>query len=540
MRSNRGTALVTGLIVMMMVSVLGITYLTLTTTNLVRANRDERRTTALFLAEAGIEKAIADLIETASSGSFSSHTYGTEHTTFLASLRSDSTGTLQIDATSSQTATITSYATHRGITEGIRVKLRIKRIGIWDNAIFAGIGANGRGINGNVAIKGSVHILGEGDPFSDLNGNGVWDPSEPFWDKNGNGVFEPNLGETFTDSDGNGVWTPAEPYVDTNLNGMYDPPLTATDLAGDLSGSAQIGNNYSGIPSNLAAKIPALVPQSIGGQTLETLEAEVRVKHGTVNLSGTATIGKNTTDGTRKWTVDGCYVTDGYGGNKGTTNVYSDNGTTQGYDLGDRMSFPSLLDPYTDPDTGVYYTSYENYLDNNSLLVSVTKIDSTVASFSSSGTYGSISWDQSSETLTISGIVRMESDLHLSSKNKTVKYSGSGTVFSKGSVFVHGSVMPLTMFPTTDTMGVIARTDIEFATGSGEAQLSGAGAWYAQRKIKSAKQNKFAGTYVSNYFDMGTNVPSIYQVPALSQNMPPGMPGSDGVVSVQMVSWKHL
>ena len=542
--SNKGAALLTGLIVMIVVSMLGIAYLALTSTNLVRANRDERRAAAFYLAEAGMEYVISQIVDDAETngGTIVSQTYDSEIVTLLDSLRSGATGSVTVTADSGPTATIVSNATYRGITERIQARVKIKNAGIWNNAIFAGIGQSGRGINGNVDIRGSVHILGYGDPFSDSNGNGVWDPAEPFDDANGNGIFEPDLGETFTDTDGNGVWTPAESYEDQNFNGVYDPPLTATDLATDLSGDANIGNNYNGIPSTLQDKIPALVDQQFNGETVQTLNAELRVKHGKVNISGSANVGSPDVVGNAlKETLDGCYVTDGYGGNKGADGVYSDNSTGQRYDLGDRLSFPSLLSEYTDPDTGLTYTTYENYLVANSLLVPVPKIDNTVSSFAYTDGTNSLTWDQDTSTLTIAGIVRINGNLDLSANDSTVNYSGNGTLFAQGSICVHGHVMPATMFPATDSMGCIARQNIEFATGIGESQLFAAGAWYAQGTIRSGKQSNFAGTYVANYFDMGNQVPSIFQVPTLAQNLPPGMPGGNiTIYTAQILSWRHL
>ena len=66
-----------------------------------------------------------------------------------------------------------------------------------------------------------------------------------------------------------------------------------------------------------------------------------------------------------------------------------------------------------------------------------------------------------------------------------------------------------------------------------------AGAFYAQGTIVSAKQNQIAGTFVASYFDMGTNVPNIYQVPALPQNMPPAMPGDKNYYSLKVRSWRQ-
>lgn len=550
--ARRGSALMTGLMVMMMVATFGVAYLTLTTNNLLRASRDERRVTAFYLAEAGLEYVIAQIIDEAeSTNAIATRTYNT--TAQLSDLRSGATGTVQVVASSgsNQYATVTSTATYRGLTETVRVLVRIRNVSVWNNAIFAGVGQSGKGINGNVDIRGSVHILGEGDPFTDLNGNGVRDAAEPFTDLNGNGVFEPSLGETFTDTDGNGVWTGAEPYQDSNLNGIYDDPLTATELATDLSGSANIGNNYAGMPVELSSRIPSLVPKQVFGEWVQTLDAELRVKHGKVNISGSANVGSpNLFGNSVKETMDGCYVNDGWGGNQGASQVYSDNGTAQGYDLGDRVTFPSLFDAYTDASTGMSYSTYEAYL--NTISMNATAVPTNASgnkyitpdtpSFSQSdGAGNSISWNQATSTLTIHGVVKIDGILDLGKKSTTMYFAGNGTIFCTSDIKVHGSILPKTRFPTVDTMGCISKRDIHFATGSGEAQLRAAGAWFAQRNIISAKQNQFAGTYVANYFNMGTNVPSIYQVPELVNYLPPGMPGADGAyIAATILSWKHI
>lgn len=541
LKSNRGSAFFASFVVMTFAFMLGLSFLSFSTGNLIRARRDEDRTTTFYLAEAGLEYIVGQI--TANCETNGPHIAAMDYnaSSLLSAQAAGTTGTVTVtpDVGADNCATVISSATYRGITERLRVRLRVKNVGVWNNAIFAGIGQSGKGIAGNVDIRGSVHILGDGDPFSDLNGNGIRDVGESYTDKNGNGSYDP--GEPFTDADGNGVWTPPEPYIDANMNGAYDAPLTASDLAADLSGNADFGNNYNGMPSNIRNKIPVLPSVSFGGQSVESLAAELRVKHGTVDLSGTATAGQaNNTGNLLKETLDGVYVTDGFGGNQGASNVHGDNGTSNGYDLGNRVAFPSLFLPYTDSSTGNKYSTYEAYLDSKSLTVSVTAINSSVSNFSYTDGTNSISWNKSTGVLSIQGIVSFASDLDLGSKGTTINFSGRGTVFVKNDVRVHGDVMPNTSFPSTDVMGVIAKRDIQFATGSGEAQLSAMGAWFAERKIVSAKQNQFAGTFVSDYFDMGKNVPSIYQVPALSYNLPPGMPGGKAVIITQILSWRHI
>lgn len=46
--------------------------------------------------------------------------------------------------------------------KAVDVRVQVRDLSVWNNAIFAGGGGAGARINGNVVIAGSVHILGEG------------------------------------------------------------------------------------------------------------------------------------------------------------------------------------------------------------------------------------------------------------------------------------------------------------------------------------------------------------------------------------------
>jgi hypothetical protein len=234
-----------------------------------------------------------------------------------------------ITPTSNQTAYITADATYKGMTRSVRYLVQAREVSMWNNAIFAGSGAAGQAINGNVDIRGSVHILGDGEPYLDMNGDGSWNSGESFTDKNHNGKWDP--GEPYTDANGDGAYTAAEPFNDVNSNGIYDPPMTQTSMDSSLGGTAYIGNNYFGLLSSVISMVPLL--PSISGQA--SLNAEVRVKHGQIALNGNAKIGSDNflDGGLSKATIDGSFVNDGYVGNQGASHVFSDNGTTNGYDL---------------------------------------------------------------------------------------------------------------------------------------------------------------------------------------------------------------
>jgi Tfp pilus assembly protein PilV len=517
------------------------------TSSLARANSDRRHNSALNAAQAGLEHGIALTYEAArgNQGRVVSETYN--FTNLFVDIFAGGTVIVNVQPVNSGAgAWITSTATTtNGYVKSVRTFITTRDVGIWNNAIFAGTGAAGQSINGNVDIRGSVHILGEGEAYTDLNGNGMWDGAEPFIDTNGNGVWDP--GEPFTDVNGDGVWNPAEPFNDSNGNGGYDPPLTQTDLNSSFSGTGHIGNNYHGIPSGLQATIPQ--PPRIND--IETLGTEVRAKHGRISINGNATIGSSglIAGGTKKNWVDGVFVSDGFTGNQGAASVFSDNGTNSTYDLGNLgIKFPLISgigsEEYTDKDGGKWATQ-EQFLDSQSLTVPVTTITSDTNSFAYADTRGnSIQFTRGSgstpSVLTVTGIVRFNGSLQLGDKD-TIRYAGNGTLYATQDMRIDGNLLPANglVFPTTARMGFIAKRNMFLATGNGSSQLSMAGAFYAQGRIVSQMQNQIAGTFVANHFDLGSNVPNIYQVPELSRNMPPGMPGDQAFVSMRVRTWRE-
>lgn len=529
---------------------LGLGLAATTTNTLTRAVRETRFQHAFDVAQAGLEYAVSLAYDAAEAnhGDFVSADLDLTDTLEPLGLQAGD----QVQATvrpgpAGFVAWVTCTATVRGFTRSLRTSVATKDVSIWNNAIFAGTGAAGRAINGNVDIRGSVHILGDGENYSDLNGNGRWDGAESFTDSNRNGVWDP--GEPFIDANGDGIWNSAEPYNDTNANGIYDPPLTTTELSTTLGGTAYIGNNYSGMPSDLRALVPA--PPVVGG--IQTLGTEVRVKHGLVSISGSATIGTNAIvdAGLSKNSVDGVYVNDGFTGNKGAAGVFSDNGTSNAYDLGHLdMGFPVVsgigAEPYRDAG-GTVWSTQEDFLEARSLNVPLAAIRNSTGAFSCGpDAYGNrISFTPGTKSspavLEVSGIIRFPGDLQLGDSKGTIIYRGSGTLYSRRDINVSANLLPAPgqVFPTTTRLGLLAMRNIGLATGSGDAQLSMAAAFYAQGRITSAKQNQIAGTFVANFFDMGTNVPNIYQVPELRRNLPPGMPGDKPYVTLRIRTWRE-
>ncbi len=357
--------------------------------------------------------------------------------------------------------------------------LRARQINPWNNAIFAGEGASGKLINGNVDIRGSVHLLGTS--------------------------------------------------------------LGSEDIAMDMGGSANVGNHYVGMPGDLASRIPP-VGKAYGLEMLESLEAEVRVQHGKVGLSGSACMGKVNVEGNGlKETLEGVYVTDGYGGNQGDRNVYSDNGKWCRYDLGEYdLEFPRLSGPSPDGS----HPTYMDWLKANALVISVPEAndfknmdEKSEFSHVDPNGKGSISMDGNGH-LTISGIVVVEGDITFDKKAKTIEYQGKGSLTTTGSMTVTCNLITrwLNTYPSQDILGVMAVDEISFTT----SQLDIMGLFYAENQIISQKQTSVAGTFFSNYFDMGQNVPAIYQVPETIRNLPPGMIGAFNIWAVYALTWGEI
>lgn len=545
--------MVLALFTMMLVFTLGVSYLMVGSSSMVYSRNDVLRAKALSCAEAGVNRAIQLLMAdppgvfrtdhpSSDPDDHASDDWYTESLDPSQSFRICVRGGTGIYAGKIVITSVGTAAQDRAsISRTVKVIVDLTRenVSVWNNVIFGGVGQAGRSINGNVVIRGSVHLLGDGEDFTDLDGDGRWSAAEYFTDYNGNGKWD--VGEPYSDSDHDGHYDVKEPFVDANGNGVYDPPLTVTDLAEEISGTANVGNNYSGMPSDLRALIPDPPQVSFGGQTIDSLSAKLRVKHGRVNVSGSATVGNpNYTANTYKETMDGVYVSDGFGGNKGASSVYSDNGTSNPYDLGDGAVELPLIDTCAYTKSGTTYDNYLSYLRKSATVYSGSLTVTKGVPFTISGPNGSLSMDASGN-MSITGIVYVDGSISFGPSQSRITYSGSGTLVTPNSVYCHSDLVPKTGFPKTDALGLIARDRIELATGSGDAHLTMALAMYAQHQVICAKQCDIAGTIVASYYSMN-NVPRIYQVPDLADYLPPGMPGGAPIwiANISVESWKDV
>jgi len=556
-KNQRGSGMLLAFFTMMLLFTFGIMFLSAGSSSLMASKRDVLRARALACAEAGVDKGIQMLMAPGPDGQPGS--YRTYHPSsnpdnhngdtwyhnsivpnedFYVCVR-NGTGINAGKVVITSKGVVTDSGATCTRTVKVVVRFAKENVNVWNNVIFGGVGQSGKSINGNVVMRGSIHLLGDGEDYTDVDGDGHWDDAEPYTDLNHNGRYD--LGEPYIVVDGDGHRDAQAPFVDVNGNGTRDPALTVTDMAEEISGTANVGNNYDGMPSDLRALLPALPQVTWNGRTVDSLSAKLRVKHGKVNISGSATVGDPDVSGsTTKQTMDGTYVSDGFGGNKGTSSVYSDNGCSNGYDLGDGIVDMPVIDNGSVTVDGTIYSTYLNYLSQNALVYNGDLNINNGTAMTISGPKGSISID-SSGNMTISGIVYVTGDISFGPGKSRIIYQGNGTLVTPNSTDVHCDLVPKTNFPHNDTLGLICGDKINLATGSGDAHLTMAIAMYAQHKIVCAKQSDIAGTIVASYYEM-SNVPRIYQVPDLATHLPPGMPGAApiwiGTISIQ--SWQEV
>ena len=486
---RQASAMLFALIVAFLLSILGLAFFTYSSSDMRMTERHRQIAQAFRNAEAGIERAIFDLRQDFTNDQLDPSWFDGEINGIpLPAQTADDFYDLPYATTSlneghysvqlrnvsgtGREIWIRSTGVVSGVTQTIQVYTKIRDVSIWNNAIFGGTGQSGLLVNGNARIWGSVHLLGDN--------------------------------------------------------------LTATDLAADLSGTAILaGNNYSDLALELLAKIPSILTPA----GIESLNSELRAKRGKISLSGTSLAGQpNDPLNSYKETMDGSYVTDGFTGNKGTENVFSDNGYSEGYDLEDVMYFPRLSDPY-----GTYPT-YTDYLRDNALILTdqLSNIQPN-SSFSYSNVHGSISMNGSGE-MNISGIIFVDGNNNLGMYKqgplKTITYAGRGSIFVSGDVVINTNLITKgdNSYPVDNVIGVMTPNTVSF----NESQTDIMGLFYAEDSVRVSKQTNILGTIVSNYFDMGTNVPSIFQVPATVDNLPPGMIDPGRVWLIKVVSWERV
>lgn len=539
-RNEGGAALIAALMILALSAIIGATAVLLTSTDVKIGGNYKDNVKAFYIAEAGLARAEAELKHdintdddianttleaisgtiTISPGSadfytvFNNVSFGKGSYTIKLKNYDDGSGGL--DKTKVLVRSIGTAPDSASVT--LETRLSAENVSPWNNAAFADGGGGFAPITGNVITGGSIHLLGTG-----------------------------------------------------------------------LASTATVFNNQTGNCLNENTGMNSTLANKIAGGTSSDLNSKFRVKNGRSDLHlGSATIGSSTND------FKGIYVTTGADGGGGVNadiiggdnsgagqNLYADKGAAspKAYDLGGAIQMPPVD------------TNYWTWINANSLDLTGTTVAAKTAGGVDSDpvlglkggdlelaaeytdppdTYyltlefydaGATGFDDATNAirftssqdpnvpsvLEIKGVVKVKS-LTIKNDIDYVTYSvggiEGGTFYVTGSTgigtLVDGNILPAASasFPTADVLGVVSTLDITL--GSGASQLLLAGIFYSTAKITSSKQTDLAGIIMCKTFDITSQVPSIWQVPTLAANLPPGVPDPDPVWVFTEKTWRDL
>ncbi len=171
-----------------------------------------------------------------------------------------------------------------------------------------------------------------------------------------------------------------------------------------------------------------------------------------------------------------------------------------------------------------------------------------------------IAWDSVSQTLIVQGIIRIPGEIILGgtsggTKIETINYTTmgvGGTLYGKEkgddwsddstagdhevSITVNSSLLPVGTYPTDDTLGLLAKDRLVMERAAKRV----AAAVFAENQVSITKQYQVVGAVVTRFFDLGAQVPRIYQMPNLAKYLPPGMPGGQVLNFVKILSWREI
>lgn len=495
LRNDRGVILPLTLMLTVILVLVGAELLLRGTNSSRLAERQRRTYQALDIAEAGLEQALYDLRQDFRTDTTSpAWNDGQINTTVVNMGNTDSDGYYPLNTTpvvfnngtytvklknvtgNAKEIWIRSTGIYNNISQTIQVYAKIKNDSIWNNVIFAGRGASGAMINGNVDINGSVHILGTG--------------------------------------------------------------LQPTDYVCNLGGTADlIGNNYKSMAADLFSRIPPLATTVFNGETVTTLDAVLRVRTGIVGLSGSARVGEPDIPGNgKKETVDAVYANNGFGGTQGTANVFSDNGWSNGYDMDETVTFPSLNDSYEGTTYQQYLRGHAYVISNASDLAKFSNLTPTSGDFSY--TSGTNSITKSGANLTINGLVYIDGGT-LNINGGEITYTGNGSMLVTGDVTIDSDFVTPSGSVTypNNIIGIMTPGTINIGT---TAQMKAMGLFYAENSVIMSKQTQVVGSLVSNYFNLGNQVPKIFHVPEQVNNLPEYMIGGNAGWAIKIISWQLI
>lgn len=228
------------------------------------------------------------------------------------------------------------------------------------------------------------------------------------------------------------------------------------------------------------------------------------------------------------------------------------------YDLGEDVVFPSLWNPYTDPISGSTYASYSDFLATSAY---TPQPGSDLSSDQDTGDFawvdpdgkGSLAWDSASQTLTISGIVRIDGRLEMGDSSiAAINYSGTGVLWATDDISIYSDVYPAGNYLTDGpdpgdavdgNLGLISATDILLDPAGLLSSQRILATLFAEQTLDIRGNVQIAGAVIANSIDIsGLNDLKIWFTPDLMGTAPLGIPAtnSSASVTVSVIDWRQV
>ena len=441
-------------------------------------------------------------------------------------------------------------------------------VNVWNNVIFAGDGQAGGVIQGNVSIHGSVHLLGGNLPnggvaIDALDLNGASSVHNNYADQNGNGGLPanfgsriPNPGTTAIDGQeaqtlkaklrvkhglvntgGNAEIGSATNYTNNGvfMKGKVDGVYTNDGFTGTqavysdngIISSYDLGDRVAFPVLSDDYRDPTSTPQYSPVTNPNTGSNYTHQEYFEQLLSGTTT---NTTDG---------HISGALTISSGSNTFWSSRAEVTSTMMIDAIKAGNLTAKLAE-----WRTTYPDidYLCAFTAPIPVTTTSTTVNKKGQTVTTTTTTYINPDNVMRINGQITIDGNLTINTS--TLSYTGKAAILVKGDIDLESNLYTqnedgtvTNSFPYTACLGLMATNNMKVGMTS---QLEIMGAFYAQNTITSSKQTNVMGSYVSTYFDIQKNVPSIYQVKDLPTNLPDGMIGKNPIFYMERLSWREI
>jgi hypothetical protein len=354
----------------------------------------------------------------------------------------------------------------------IDVHLKAKNMSPWNNAVFAG--GNGSGtLNGNVSICGSMYLLSEN--------------------------------------------------------------LQPTDIALDVSGGAGIYNYYKDINGPLKNRIVPLPTVEYNGEPVETLNAQLYVRRGKVNLGGSSNIGESqVTLNSEKEPLDYVYVADGI---NGINKVHADTIANSDPDIDFDNGFPEIDADFRADFIGL--TNVISEVTHPVVYAALANINPN-SNFSFDDGNGNRIFMNGTGELQIAGKIYVDGPVNFNADGamKIIEYTGKGTIMTAASVGIDDCCLISKgdeSFPA-NVLSIISEDDLDISLSNPSYGIMGT--FYAANTLSVSKQTQIVGSIGARNFDFGSNVPKIYSVPSLAANLPDGNIDGESEWHITVGNWQ--